>query len=57
MNAIAGASLDVRQRIEAEVEAEIREAFAFAEESPFPSDEELYTDVWKEADGAHPHLR
>lgn len=39
----------VRQRIEAEVEAEIQEAFEFAERSPFPPDEELYTDVFKEA--------
>ncbi len=40
-----------RQRIEREVEAEVREAFAFAEESPFPDHEELYTDVFKEAGG------
>ena len=38
-----------RQKIEAEVEAEIREAFEFAEQSPFPEDEELYTDMFKEA--------
>jgi len=36
---------DVRQRIEAEVDAEIRDAFEFAEASPFPADEELYTDM------------
>ena len=38
-----------RQRIEAEVEAEIQEAFAFAEGSPFPEGAELFTDVFKEA--------
>jgi len=38
----------VRQRIEDEVEAEIREAFDFAEQSPFPEYEDLYTDVFKE---------
>lgn len=37
-----------RQRIEREVEEEIREAFRFAESSPFPDHEELYTDVFKE---------
>ena len=36
-----------RRKIEAEVENEIREAFKFAEDSPFPSDEELYTDMFK----------
>jgi len=36
---------DQRHKIEAEVEAEIREAFAFAEQSPFPKVAELYTDV------------
>jgi TPP-dependent pyruvate/acetoin dehydrogenase alpha subunit len=35
----------VRATIEAEVEDEIREAFEFAEASPFPPDEELYTDM------------
>lgn len=39
----------VRNRIENEVEAEIREAFEFAERSPFPENEELYTDVFTEA--------
>jgi len=38
-----------RQNIETEVETEIREAFEFAEQSPFPEYEELYTDVFKEA--------
>lgn len=38
-----------RQRIEAEVEAEIQAAFDFAETSPFPPAEELYTNVFKEA--------
>ncbi len=36
-----------RQRIENEVEAEIRDAFDFAEQSPFPAPAELYTDVVK----------
>jgi len=35
-----------RSKIEREVEAEIREAFAFAENSPFPKPDELYTDVF-----------
>lgn len=39
----------VRQRIEGDVEDEIRGAFEFAEQSPFPDDEELYTDMFKEA--------
>lgn len=34
-----------RARIEAEVEAEIKDAFAFAESSPFPEVSELFTDV------------
>jgi TPP-dependent pyruvate/acetoin dehydrogenase alpha subunit len=34
-----------RRSIEAEVEGEIRAAFAFAEQSPFPVAVELYTDV------------
>lgn len=34
-----------RARIEAEVEAEIRDAFEFAEASPFPDAAELFTDV------------
>ncbi|MGH2361033.1 MAG: thiamine pyrophosphate-dependent dehydrogenase E1 component subunit alpha [bacterium] len=37
-----------REQIEERVEAEIRDAFAFAEASPFPDDVELYTDVFKE---------
>lgn len=37
----------VRQKIETEVEAEIREAFEFAEQSSFPKSEDLYTDVFK----------
>jgi TPP-dependent pyruvate/acetoin dehydrogenase alpha subunit len=36
-----------RQSIEAEVEAEIKEAFEFAERSPFPGDSELYTDLFE----------
>jgi TPP-dependent pyruvate/acetoin dehydrogenase alpha subunit len=45
-----GALLDEarRRRIEQEVEAEIQQAFAFAEESPFPDPAELSTDVFKE---------
>jgi TPP-dependent pyruvate/acetoin dehydrogenase alpha subunit len=35
-----------RQKIESEVEAEIRDAFAFAEQSPFPEAAELYSDVF-----------
>ena len=37
-----------RAAIEAEVEAEIKDAFGFAERSPFPEAAELYTDVVKE---------
>jgi len=46
-----GASLEPvrRGQIEAEVEAEIHEAFTFAENSPFPEDSNLYTDVFAEA--------
>ncbi len=40
---------DVRAGIEAEVDAEIRDAFAFAEASPFPDGSELHTDMFKEA--------
>ena len=36
-----------RKQIEDDVEAEIREAFALAEASPFPEYPELYTDVFK----------
>ena len=36
-----------RREIEARVEAEIADAFAFAEGSPFSADEELYTDVYR----------
>jgi TPP-dependent pyruvate/acetoin dehydrogenase alpha subunit len=45
-----GKMLQAEQRtmIEREVEDEIREAFAFAEESLFPEASELYTDVFKE---------
>jgi TPP-dependent pyruvate/acetoin dehydrogenase alpha subunit len=37
-----------RKVIEAEVEAEIQDAFAFAEDSPFPDVRELWTDVYQE---------
>lgn len=36
-----------RAAIEREVEAEIRDAFAFAERSPFPDAQELHSDVFK----------
>lgn len=39
---------NVRGEIQTEVEAEIREAFEFAERNPFPGEEELYTDVFKD---------
>lgn len=38
-----------REAIEADVLAEIRDAFEFAERSPVPDPEELYTDLLKEA--------
>lgn len=46
-----GAMIDSRERvtIEAEVAVEICDAFDFAEESPFPAEEELYTDMCQEA--------
>jgi TPP-dependent pyruvate/acetoin dehydrogenase alpha subunit len=37
---------NIRTRIEKEIEAEIAEAFAFAEASPFPEPGELFTDVF-----------
>jgi TPP-dependent pyruvate/acetoin dehydrogenase alpha subunit len=37
-----------RRGIEAEVEAEIQDAFQFAEQSPWPAAAELYTDVYDE---------
>jgi TPP-dependent pyruvate/acetoin dehydrogenase alpha subunit len=48
---LMGEALDaaMRRRIESEVGDEIKEAFEFAEGSPFPADEELYADVFKEA--------
>lgn len=36
-----------RTRAEAEIEAEIAAAFVFAENSPFPEERELFTDVFK----------
>jgi TPP-dependent pyruvate/acetoin dehydrogenase alpha subunit len=36
----------LREKIENEVEEEIREAFEYAEQSPFPAAEELYTDMY-----------
>ena len=46
-----GASLEpaLRGQIEVDVESEIYEAFEFAEDSPFPDDGDLYTDVFTEA--------
>jgi TPP-dependent pyruvate/acetoin dehydrogenase alpha subunit len=38
-----------RKQIEQQVEAEIADAFAFAEASPFPEPAELYTDVFKDS--------
>lgn len=45
---VVGGHLDAnaRRAIETEVEVEIARAFAFAEESPFPSDAELFTDMY-----------
>jgi TPP-dependent pyruvate/acetoin dehydrogenase alpha subunit len=37
---------DARRRIEAEVEAELTDAFAFAEASPFPAADQLYADLY-----------
>ncbi len=42
-----------RQKIEVEVEAEIKSAFEFAEASPFPEAPELFKDVFKESDEAN----
>lgn len=42
-------SPEQRQQIERDTESEIAEAFAFAEDSPFPAALELYTDLFKEA--------
>jgi len=40
---------DERARIGAEVEAELKDAIRFAEESPFPTQDQLYADVFKDA--------
>jgi len=45
--------LEERQKIEAEVEAEIKSAFEFAEASPFPEAPELFKDVFKESEEAN----
>ncbi len=37
-----------RAKIESDIEREIREAFDFAEQSPWPADSELFEDVFKE---------
>ncbi len=39
--------VEMRNRIEQEVEAEIQAAFAFAEASPFPEEAQLYVDLFK----------
>ncbi|MEM7033270.1 MAG: thiamine pyrophosphate-dependent enzyme, partial [Chloroflexota bacterium] len=39
---------DQRAKIETEVEAEIADAIDFAENSPFPESDELYTDLYKD---------
>lgn len=39
-------AMDVRRRIEAEVDSEIRAAFDFAEQAPFPPESELMTDLY-----------
>ena len=46
-----GGMLDpaVRTRVEAAVEAELQAAIRFAEESPFPSENELLADLYREA--------
>lgn len=38
----------LRKDIEASIDSEVREAFAFAEAAPFPEHAELFTDVYKE---------
>ena len=45
---VVGSSLDgaERRRIDAEIEAEIAAAFSFAENTPMPEPQELYTDVY-----------
>jgi TPP-dependent pyruvate/acetoin dehydrogenase alpha subunit len=51
-------SSEVRRTVDAEVLAEIREAFEFAERSPFPEPAALYTDVVAESGyGASADLR
>jgi TPP-dependent pyruvate/acetoin dehydrogenase alpha subunit len=49
--ALAAARVEPKERatIEAEIEAEIADAFAFAVASPFPGPEELLRDVFREA--------
>ncbi len=37
-----------RKKLEARIEKEIQDAFAFAEKSPFPRESQLYMDVFKE---------
>src|SRR5262249_19132052 len=42
----AGLAPEVRERIEAAVRAEVEDAIRFAEESPFPSPDQLYADLY-----------
>jgi TPP-dependent pyruvate/acetoin dehydrogenase alpha subunit len=46
---VVGAKLDEarRKEIEASIEAEIKDAFEFAETTPFPPVSELLTDVYR----------
>lgn len=47
---LLGEQLDpeLRRAIEADVEAEIKDAFEFAERSPFPEEDQLYTHLFQE---------
>ncbi len=42
-------SRELRLKIESEIQQEIKEAFQFAEESPLPDSEELFSDLFCEA--------
>jgi len=48
---LAGEKIEAakRKKIEAEVEAEIKDAFDFAERSPLPDESELFTDMYEDA--------
>jgi pyruvate dehydrogenase E1 component alpha subunit len=45
-----GISDEEIETINARVKAEVEEAVKFADESPFPNDDEMYKDVYTEAD-------